>query len=108
MRRFYATAALWATIALIAPCTNPNLAFAPSPAGATDTPEKTVPQGNDPPGADNGQQPIPPMIERNGVIPPPPTGDEDIYKEVPNPEAGHDKEVIPPPAPNEGPGVKPL
>jgi hypothetical protein len=60
MRRFHATAALWATLVLIA-----LSGFKASSAGATDTP-------------DNEEQPIPPMTERNGVIPPPPTGDEDI------------------------------
>ena len=54
MQRFYATATLWATLALIA-----SSAFQTSFAGATDTPEKTVPQGQDPPGADNGMQPDP-------------------------------------------------
>jgi hypothetical protein len=34
------------------------------------------------------------------VILPPPVGDEGIYTKVPNPEAGHEKEVIPPPDPN--------
>jgi hypothetical protein len=32
-------------------------------------------------------------------------GDEDIYTEVPNPEAGHEEEVIPPPAPEEEQGT---
>jgi hypothetical protein len=31
------------------------------------------------------------------VIPPPATGDEGIYTDAPNPEAGHENEVIPPP-----------
>ena len=31
------------------------------------------------------------------VIPPPPIGDEDIHTQAPNPEAGHEEEVIPPP-----------
>ena len=35
--------------------------------------------------------------EHKGVIPPPPVGDEGIYTRVPNPEAGHEKVVIPPP-----------
>jgi hypothetical protein len=62
-----------ATLALIAPS-----ALEASFAGATDTPEKTVPQGQDPPGADNGQQLILPRAEDKEVIPPPPIGDEDI------------------------------
>jgi hypothetical protein len=43
-----------------------------------------------------------------GVIPPPPVGDEGIYTKVPNPEAGHEKEVIPPPgSPGGDPNVEP-
>ena len=102
MRRFYATTTLWATLALVASST-----FEASFAGATDTPDKTVPQGQDPPGADNGEQPIPPRAEDKEVIPPPPIGDEDIHIQAPNPEAGHEEEVIPPPAPGEEPSVKP-
>jgi hypothetical protein len=99
MRKFYATATLWATLALIAP----SASFA----GATDTPEKRVPQGQDPPGADDGQPlPLPPPKDKE-VIPPPPIGDEDIHTEAPNPHAGHEEEVIPPPAPGEEPGVTP-
>ena len=54
-----------------------------------DTPEKTIPQGKDPPGADNGEQSeIPPQVPRDKeVIPPPPIGDEDIHIQAPNPEA---------------------
>ena len=98
----YATVILWATLALVA-----SSSFEASFAGATDTPEKTVPQGQDPPGADNGEQPIPPHAEDKEVIPPPPIGDEDIHTQAPNPEAGHEEEVIPPPAPGEEPSVKP-
>jgi hypothetical protein len=94
MRGLYATAALWATLALIAPS-----GFEASFASATDAPEKTVPQGQDPPGAENGEQPSP-RTEHKEVIPPPPTGDEDIYTQAPNPEAGHEEEVIPPPPPS--------
>ena len=74
MQRFYPTAALCATLAVVA-----SSAFEASYAGPTDTPEKTVPQGQDPPGADNGEQPIPPQAEDKEVIPPPPIGDEDIH-----------------------------
>ena len=95
MRRSYATVSLWATLALIASST-----FEASFGGATDMPEKTVPQGQDPPGADNGEQPIPPHVEDKEVIPPPRIGDEDIHIPAPNPEAGHEEEVIPPPAPS--------
>jgi hypothetical protein len=100
MRRFYATA-VWATLTLVAPS-----GFEASLAGATDTPEKTVPQGQDPPGADNGEQQSTPQVEHE-VIPPPPIGDEDIYTEAPNPDAGHEEEVIPPPASDEEPSVTP-
>ena len=73
MRKFYATATLWATLAVIGPSV-----FEPSFAGAADAPEKTVPQGQDPPGADNGKQrPLSPDKE---VIPPPPAGDEDFTR----------------------------
>ena len=102
MRMSYGTVTLWATLALVA-----SSAFEASFAGATDEPEKTVPQGQDPPGADNGEQPIPPRAEDREVIPPPPIGDEDIHTQAPNPEAGHEEEVIPPPAPGEQPSVKP-
>jgi hypothetical protein len=43
-----------------------------------------------------------------GVIPPPKTGDEGIYTEAPNPDAGHEEEVIPPPGtPGGDPNVEP-
>jgi hypothetical protein len=107
MPRFYARAAVWVTLTLLAPCLGPDRVFAASPAGATDTPDKTVPQGNDPPGADNGEQQIPPQADKE-VIPPPPIGDEDIYTQAPNPEAGHEDEVIPPPGtPGGDPSVEP-
>jgi hypothetical protein len=63
---------------------------------AIDPPEQTAPQGEDPPGADNGAPEAPPPAEHKGVIPPPDIGDEDIHTDVPNPEAGHEEEVIPP------------
>jgi hypothetical protein len=84
MRAFYATAALWVTLALIAPATS----------ATSGEPEKTVPQVQDPPGADNGLQQRPPAEDKE-VIPPPLMGDEDIYTDAPNPEAGHEEEVIP-------------
>jgi hypothetical protein len=70
--------------------------FAVSPAFAAGTGEKTVPQGQDPPGGDN-EVPITPPAQDDGVITPPPIGDEDIHIDVPNPDAGHEEEVIPPP-----------
>ena len=98
----YATVILWTTLALVT-----SSSFEASFAGATTTPEKIVPQGQQPPGADNGEQPMPPQAEDKEVIPPPPIGDEDIHTQAPNPEAGHEEEVIPPPAPGEEPSVKP-
>ena len=66
-------------------------------AGTTiDPPEQTVPQGEDPPGADNATPQTPLPEDHKGVIPPPEIGDEDIHTEVPNPGAGHEEEVIPP------------
>jgi hypothetical protein len=79
MPRFYASAAVWVTLTLLATCLSPDRVFAASPTGATDTPDKTVPQGNDPAGADNGDQPTPPLVPHKGAIEPPPIGDEDIY-----------------------------
>jgi hypothetical protein len=70
--------------------------FAVLPALAAATGEKTVPRGQDPPGGDNGA-PIAPPAQHDGVITPPPIGDEDIHTDVPNPDAGHEEEVIPPP-----------
>jgi hypothetical protein len=75
-------------------------------AGRGGEPEKTVPQGQDPPGAENGQHQSPPTEEKE-VIPPPPIGDEEIHTEAPNPKAGHEEEVVPPPAPGEAPRVTP-
>lgn len=81
----------------------PQLAFVSSRAHAQ---EKTIPRGEDPPGTDEEQ--TAPPTEHEGVVPPPPMGDEDIYTKVPNPEAGHDKEVIPPPGtPGGDPNVEP-
>ena len=108
MPRFYASAALWVALTLLASCFGPDRVFAGPPAGATDAPEKTVPQGNDAPGADNGDQRTPPLVQHKGVIEPPPIGDEDIYTQAPNPHAGHEEEVIPPPGtPGGDPSVEP-
>lgn len=67
--------------------------------------EQVAPQGEDPPGADQGHppheaEPNPSLTEKlqknEGVINPPATGDTDIHTDVPNPEAGTDEEVIKP------------
>ena len=93
MLRFRASAAIATLLLCLASYFCPDLAFASSRAYAQDD---TVPQGQDPPGTDEQQQTAPPA-EHKGVIPPPPVGDKGIYTDVPNPEAGHEKEVIPPP-----------
>jgi hypothetical protein len=98
MQRLYATAALFMALALITPQDRQAVAASPD---ATPTPEQTVPQGNDAPGADNGEQSTP----HKGVITPPKTGDEGIYTQAPNPNAGTKEEVIPPPG--EHPNVEP-
>lgn len=96
MLRSLKSAALWATLTLVVFCCAPDHVFAASPNGAANPPEQTTPQGQDPPGTDNGE-PTAPMVEHKGVIEPPPTGDEGINTNVPNPNAGHEGEVIPPP-----------
>jgi hypothetical protein len=83
-------------LAVVLPMVGSGPGFAVSPALAGASGEKTVPQGEDPPGNDD-EQPITPPAKDGGVITPPPIGDEDIHTDVPNPNAGHDEEVIPPP-----------
>jgi hypothetical protein len=87
----YLSAAL-ATLSLL---TLDGQVLAASP-NAPQTPEKTVPQGSDPPGADDDAQSAP-TTKHEGVITPPKTGDEGIYTQAPNPNAGTEEEVIPPP-----------
>jgi hypothetical protein len=59
-------------------------------------------------GGTDEQQQTPPPAEHNGAIPPPAMGNKGIYTEVPNPEAGHEKQVIPPPGTPDGdPNVEP-
>jgi hypothetical protein len=87
-------------------CLVTGTAFAASTGNTHDTVE-SIPQGKDPPATDEEQRAAPPG-EHKGVIPPPPVGDEGIYTKVPNPEAGHEKEVIPPPgSPGGDPNVEP-
>jgi hypothetical protein len=101
MLRFRASAAIATALIFLTSYFGPELTFAPSRARA----QETIPQGQSPP--DERQQ-APPPAEHKGVIPPPPVGDEGIYTDVPNPEAGHEKEVIPPPgAPGGDPNVEP-
>ena len=80
-------AAISIALIFLASCFGVGTTFAASP---DDTTEKTIPQGQDPPGADEEGQTTQPPAERQGVIKPPPVGDEDIYTEAPNPEAGRD------------------
>jgi hypothetical protein len=101
MLRFRAAIAM--LLIFLASYFGPQLAFASSRAHAQ---EKTIPQGEDPPGTDEEQ--TAPPTEHKGVIPPPPVADEGIYTKVPNPGAGHEKEVIPPPGtPGGDPNVEP-
>lgn len=58
-----------------------------------DAQEQTVPQSQSETGT--SVKPLPPE-EHKGVIEPPDVGDKDIYTDVPNPDAGHPEEVIPP------------
>jgi hypothetical protein len=81
-----------AALIFLGSCFGPVTALAASSGGASDTVEKTIPQGKDPPGTDEEQRTAPPA-EHKGVIPP--QVGEGIYTKVPNPEAGHEKEVIP-------------
>jgi len=104
MANVYASA-LYVGVFLLALGIGDTGSFAGSPE-ADNMPEKTIPQGNDPPGADNGQPILPPTDDQE-VIPPPPTGDEEIYTQAPNPSAGHEEEVIPPPVPDGEPAVPP-
>jgi hypothetical protein len=94
MLRCRASAVAVLTVVLPIVCNGPSFAASPAPAPGTE--EKTVPQGQDPPG-DDTEQPVAPPTQKDGVITPPPIGDEDIHTDVPNPNAGHDEEVIPPP-----------
>jgi hypothetical protein len=105
MQRFYATAALLTVLALIASQDGQVLAASPS---TTQTPEQTVPQGTDPPGSDDDVQSSP-TTKHKGMITPPKTGDEGIYTQAPNPNAGTEEEVIPPPGTpgSEHPNVEP-
>jgi hypothetical protein len=91
MSKFYVAAVV--SLSLMVPHSNQSFAASPN---ATQGQEKTVPQGNDPPGNDNEDQ-SKPMTKHKGVIKPPQTGDQGIYTQAPNPNAGTDEEVIPPP-----------
>ena len=105
MVRLRASAAIGMVLIFMASWLGP--ASAASRDGTHEAVEKSIPQGEDPPGTDE-EQPTTPPSQHKGVIPPPPVGDEGIYTKVPNPEAGHEKEVIPPPgSPGGDPNVEP-
>ena len=93
MQRFYVTAVVLTTLSLVVPHSNQTFAASPSAAEGT---EKTVPQGKDPPGADDEDRSNS-TTKHKGVIKPPQMGDEGIYTQAPNPNAGTKEEVIPPP-----------
>jgi hypothetical protein len=93
MHRFYIVAVILTTLSLV--IAQSGQIFAAS-ADGTERAEKTVPQGKDPPGADNEDQSNS-TTEHKGVITPPKTGDQGIYTQAPNPNAGTKEEVIPPP-----------
>ena len=87
-------------------CLVPWTAFAASTGDTHHTVEKSI-QGREPAASDD-EQPTAPSAEHKGVITPPAVGDEGIYTKVPNPEAGHEKEVIPlPGSPGGDPNVEP-
>ena len=94
MSKFHASVVTGTALVLLLAGFAFEQARAAPPAGA-ETPKHAAPQGADPPGADDDVQ-TPRLSEHNGVITPPPTGDEGIHTTVPNPRAGHEGEVIPP------------
>ena len=59
----------WAALIVLGSCFGPETTHAASSGDAEDTVEKTIPQGKDPPGADDEQRTAPPA-EHKGVIPP--------------------------------------
>ena len=92
MPRFCANSALWVALVLFVPL----WAFNAPLAHANDANGKAAPQG-----ATVGESQFLLQSEHKGVIPPPPIGNEGIYTDAPNPKAGHEKEVIPPPEPSD-------
>ena len=85
MSRFGWNAVFWPVVPVLVML---SVLAAPSARGTEAIPQDRSGLGKD--------EPILPPSEDKGVIPPPPTGGEGIYKEAPNPEAGHEEEVIPP------------
>jgi hypothetical protein len=99
LQRFYITAAVFTAVSLVTPYNEQIFAASPD---AAEGPEKTVPQGKDPPGNDNEDHSNP-TTEHKGVIKPPQIGDEGIYTQAPNPNAGTEEESHPPPGKPEKP-----
>ena len=95
MQRFYVTAVVLTALSLVVAHSNQTFATLPN---AAQVQEKTVPLGKGPPGADNEDQSNS-TTKHKGVIKPPQTGDEGIYTQAPNPNAGTEEEVIPPSGP---------
>jgi hypothetical protein len=93
MQMFYVTAVVLTTLSLVVAHSNQTFAASPN---AAQVQEKTVPQGKDPPGNDSEDQSNS-TTKHKGVIKLPQTGDEGIYTQAPNPNAGTNEEVIPPP-----------
>jgi hypothetical protein len=58
-------------------------------------PETPPPPSENQPDVNGVPEPRPPS-EHKGVIEPPDIGDEGIHTDVPDPDAGHEEEVIPP------------
>src|SRR6185503_15759500 len=79
LQRFYITAAVFTAVSLVTPYNEQIFAASPN---ATEGPEKTVPQGKDPPGNDNEDQSSP-TAEHKGVIKPPKTGDRASTRKFP-------------------------
>ena len=86
--------------------------------GAMPAVDETVPQGEDPPGPDNGAvdpnpagkpgESLSDQLDRNhGVIAPPPTGDSGIHTEAPNPDPGTTPVIPPPGTPGGDPTIQP-
>ena len=108
--------ALWSTVTtyLGEDFNPPHMKLA---AAAQGVPQKGVPQGEDPPGAENGTEQLPGKqpneslsehLDRNqGVITPPPTGDAEIYTKAPNPNPGTTPVIPPPGTPGGNQSVQP-
>jgi hypothetical protein len=102
IQKLSATVALFTALTLVS--LHEDQVFA-ARSGSSEASEKTIRQA---PSADDDVQSSP-TTRHKGVITPPKTGDEGIYTQAPNPNAGTNEEVIPPPGtPGSGhPNVEP-